>query len=304
MSRKPLLAFAIVLAAVLSGTADAATTATMSASFAPDRLGASAAITAGFQIHAPAGQIPSPLTGLEIHYPTNFGLITSGLGTASCPVAALEAHGPSICPPDSLIGTGSASVEIPVGTAIQTEIARILLLAAPSPDGYLHLSTTAIGLTPVIARVVLPSILLPGRMRLAIPLIESIPGAADISVVRVTLTLGGNLNYYEVIHGKTIRYRPVGIGVPHSCPRDGFPFSTEFSFLNGEHAQAQTTVRCPGRRSLDEADATAPGQRSWRPRCGPGAYSRHTYYTPRRGKGGAPQYCKSGEQSLWREYPN
>ena len=245
MSRTSLAAFAIALCAVLPSTTSAATTATMSASFAPDRLGASAAVTVGFRIHSPAGQIPSPLTGLEVHYPTNLGIVTTGLGVATCPVAELEAHGPSVCPPDSVMGSGSASVEIPVGAGVQTETASIAMVAAPSPDGYVHLSTTATGLSPVIARIVVPSTLLTGRMHLAVPLVESLPGAPDVSVVRVSLTLGGALTYYETIHGRTVPYRPVGIGIPRSCPRGGFPFSTDFTFLDGGHARARTVVACP-----------------------------------------------------------
>jgi hypothetical protein len=235
----------LALCAALPSTASAAPTATMSAAFAPDRLGASAALSLGFQIDAAAGQIPSPLTELDFHFPANLGIATSGLGVASCPPAALAAHGPSSCPPDSRMGSGSARVEIPVGGGVETETASLALVAGPSPDGYVRLLVAATGLSPVIARIIIPSLLLTGELELAVPLVESLPEAPDVSVVQVHLTLGGNLTYYEVLHGKRVAYHPVDIGLPRSCPRGGFRFSTTFSFLDGARAQAQTAVPCP-----------------------------------------------------------
>ncbi len=54
MSRAHVLALALaLLCACLPGTASGAATATMSAAFAPDRLGASATVSFGFQITRP-----------------------------------------------------------------------------------------------------------------------------------------------------------------------------------------------------------------------------------------------------------
>ncbi len=221
----------------------------MSAGFAPERLGAQTTMSLGFRIRGGSDDPPSPLTGLDLRYPVNLGLATSGLGTASCPIAPLEAHGPSICPADSRMGSGSARVEIPVGGGIQTETASLALLAGPSENGYVKLLVTATGLSPVIARVVIPTLLMPGELNLAVPLVESLPGAADVSIVEVHITLGGNLTYYETVHGHTVAYHPVGIGLPRSCPRGGFPFATTFSFTDGSHAQAHASVPCPRRAS-------------------------------------------------------
>jgi hypothetical protein len=244
MPRAPLLAVAVALCAALPGTA-LGTRTTMSAAFAPDRLGASATVSLGFQIRAPAGQVPSPLTGLDFHYPVNLGIATTGLGVASCPPAELQAHGASICPPDSRMGSGSASVEVPVGGGVERETARLALVAGPSPDGYVRLLVVATGLSPVIARLVIPSLLQTGEFELAVPLVESLPEAAYVSVVRANLTIGGNITYYEPVHGRNVAYRPAGIGIPRSCPRGGFPFSADFSFLDGGHATARTRVACP-----------------------------------------------------------
>jgi hypothetical protein len=35
------------------------------------------------------------------------------------------------------------------------------------------------------------------------------------------------------VHGKRVAFHPKGVSVPLHCPRGGFPFSANFSFLGG-----------------------------------------------------------------------
>ncbi|HEY5343364.1 MAG TPA: hypothetical protein VIJ66_06860 [Solirubrobacteraceae bacterium] len=238
----------LALCAGLSSTASATQSATISTVFKPERLGAPTTVSLGFQISAPGEQVPSPLTGFDFHYPSNLGIATSGLGVASCPIAELEAHGPSVCPPDSRMGSGSAFVKIPVGGEVETETASIALVAGPPQGRFVRVLVGVTGLSPVIARIVMPSLLLAGDLRLTVPLVESLPGAPYVSVVSVHVTIGGNLTYYERRHGRTVAYHPEGIGLPRTCPRGGFRFSASFSFLDGTQAQARRTVACPRRR--------------------------------------------------------
>jgi hypothetical protein len=244
-SRTVVLVAVLALCACLPAGAWAGQSATMSTTLTPERLGAPTTISLGFQIHAGHGKVPSPLTGVDFRYPTNLGIATSELGVASCPIAPLEAHGPSICPPNSRMGSGSAFVEIPLGGEVRTETASIALLAGPSPDGFVHLLVSATGLSPVIAKIVIPSLLLAGDLKLAVPLVPSLPGGPDVSFSRLHLTLGGNLTYYETRGSKTIAYKPKSILLPKQCPRGGFRFSATFSFLDGSHAHARTAVACP-----------------------------------------------------------
>ena len=245
LSRAHILTVALALCVCLPGTAWAAQSASISTAFAPERLGAPTTLSLGFQIGTGAGQVPSPLTGVDFHYPADLGIATSGLGVASCAVAQLEAHGPSVCPPDSLMGSGSAFVEIPVGGEVDTERGNIALVAGPSQNGYIRLLVSATGFSPVAARVVIPSLLLAGDLKLTVPLVESLPGAPDVSIVRVQVTLGGNLTYYEIRHGKSVAYHPKSVVLPKHCPRGGFRFSATFSFLDGTRARARRTVACP-----------------------------------------------------------
>jgi hypothetical protein len=229
------------------GIAVASQSVSISATFAPKRLGATTAVTLGFEVTANAGQVPSPLTGVDFNYPADLGLARSELGVASCPIAPLEADGPVVCPPNSIMGSGSALVAIPVGGGVQAETAKIALLAGPPQENFLRLLVAITGKSPVIARVVMSSLLLDGHLQLTAPLVESLPEGPNVSFVRLRVTIGGHLTYFEHRRGKIVAYRPKGVALPPTCPRGGFRFSGRFSFEDGTQAYARTTVACPGR---------------------------------------------------------
>lgn len=191
--------------------------------------------------------MPSPLREIDLEYPPNLGFVTSGLGLATCSAERLQAGGPGACPPNSLIGLGSALVEFPVGPEVVRETAQLAVLAGPSPNGYLRFLVSATGHKPVAARIVMSTVLLAGHLRIAVPLVPSLPEAPDVAVTRLHLTLGGHLRYYTRVHGTMRAYRPRGISLPSSCPRGGFRFAATFAFLSGERTSATTTVPCSER---------------------------------------------------------
>jgi hypothetical protein len=229
------------------GGARAADTARISAAFTPERLGAATTVSFGFHITS-GRRAPTPLSGIEIAYPRDLGFATSGLGLAACSLAELEALGPAGCPADSHLGYGSALVEIAFGSDLVKERVELALVAGPSPDGYLHLLVSAIGVFPVSAVVVLSAVLLPGHLSITVPPIPSLPAAPYVSVVEMHLTLGGKLTYYENVRGRSVAYHPAGVGLPSHCPRGGFPFVATFAFLDGSRSSARTAVACPRRR--------------------------------------------------------
>ena len=242
MSRTRILAAALTLYLVLAAGAPGAQTASMSAKFVPEKLGAPTTLSLGFQL---GGELPPPLTAVDVHYPANLGLLTSGLGLASCDPVQLEEHGPSICPPNSLMGRGSALAKVALRSEVLAETAQIALVAGPSQDGSLRILISATGLSPVAGGFVMPTLLLAGRLHITVPLVPTLPGAPDLSVVRIQTTLGGNLTYYRRAHGKMVAYRPNGIGLPRRCPRGGFKFAATFAFLDRTTAGAHTAVACP-----------------------------------------------------------
>jgi hypothetical protein len=217
------------------------------AGFSPYRLGASAAMTLGMTVSTDSGEIPSPLTGLDMSYPASLGLATTGLGTASCTAARLEDQGPAGCPRDSIVGHGNAVARFRVGPEIFRENGSIGIVAGPSSDGNLHLLISATGITPVAARIVMASTLAGGHFGIDVPLVPSLPGGENVAVVEVSATLGGKLVYTEMRHGRMVRYTPRGVNVPRRCPGGGFKFSGTFSFMDGTSASADYVLPCPRR---------------------------------------------------------
>jgi hypothetical protein len=244
------LALVVTLGAWLATAASASgDTARLSAALQPERLGAPTAISLHLEVAASRGAVPAPLSGIDVLLPPDLGIATSGLGVASCQPVALETLGPAVCPTNSRMGSGSATVEIPIGPEVRQERVKLTLFAGPSPDGYLRILIDALGTFPVEAQIVLSSILLPGRLAITVPLVPSLPGGPDVSLVDMQATLGGNLTYLERVNGRTAAYRPRGIGLPARCPRHGFAFGAVFSFVDGGRIPVRTAVACPAKRT-------------------------------------------------------
>lgn len=248
---------AVLLCLLPAGAARASQSVTLGASFTPYRLGGRTTVDFNFHIAAPAGQIPSALTEVEVRYPQNLGFALSGLGLAVCSAATLEAAGTSGCPANSIMGRGDALAELRFGQQLVTEGASISIARAPDQEGHIALLLYASGPSPVNTQILSPAQLLPtgppfgGRLDMELPVIPSVPGAPDVAIVSLHVTLGPQgLTYYEQTEGNTLAYTPKGILLPTTCPRGGFPFAARFSFLDGSHPDARATVPCqdPRRR--------------------------------------------------------
>jgi hypothetical protein len=238
-----------------TAAADVARTVKLTAGFTPERLGAGTAVHLGFQINAPRGQTPAPLSEVEVGYPAELGIGNSSLGLESCSIERLRAFGRPGCPANSLMGYGSALVEVPFESGPVLEHARLTLLSAPVQDGHLGLIFLAAGESPVLAEFIFPGFVLPagppfgGILATSLPPIPSVPGGPDAAVVRMQTTIGPrNIVYTERVHGKTVRFRPDGILLPSVCPRGGFLFNVRLTFQDGSSSGANATVPCPRRR--------------------------------------------------------
>jgi len=242
----------LALLACTPANAHAAQRVKLEVSLTPKHLGAGTTIIFGFTIATTAGLAPSPLTEINLLYPANLGITTSGLGLATCSAPVLEALGPEGCPADSRMGYGSALVEVPFGPEIIEETAHSETFMAPVQNGNLGLLFYAEGPAPILAQLVFPGTVQPapapygGQLDTSLPLVPSVPGAPDVAIVRLRSTIGSlHLTYYRHIRGVNVPYHPTGIILPSTCPRHGFPFAAHFRFQNGEHANAHTTVPCP-----------------------------------------------------------
>lgn len=224
----------------------------LSAAFRPLVLGRRTTLEFGFRFVVPAGMVPPPLTGIELHYPSNLGLGLSGLGLASCEVPTLEAKGPGGCSPNAVMGFGEVFTGVVFGTETVRERAPITIVRAPDQEGRLAVLFYAEGTAPVDARIIFPGLLLAssapfgGVVNIGVPLVETLPGAPYVSVMRLRSTIGPKrVVYYEQIAGRTLAYQPLGILLPKRCPRQGFPFAARFSFTDGSRLSAHTSVACP-----------------------------------------------------------
>jgi hypothetical protein len=226
----------------------------LTAALTPEHLGAGTTIHFGFTVTPPPGSVPSPIRQIDLLYPANLGLATSGLGLSTCRAAVLEAQGPPGCPPNSVIGYGTGTVEVPFGPELLQETARTTTFMAPVQKERLGLLFYADGESPVAAELVFPGLVLPapgpfgGDLNALLPLVPTLPGAPDAALIKLTTTLGpSHITYFEFKRGQSIPYHPEGILLPPSCPHGGFRFAAHFAFADGSEADAHATVGCPPR---------------------------------------------------------
>lgn len=254
--RRLVLVLFLIAAAGQATEASGDQTSKLGVTLTPERLGASTTIHFDFQIHGEHSRVPPPLTGIELLYPINLGLITSGLGIATCSPTTLETFGPQGCPADSLMGRGNALVDIPIGPETISEPGQITTWMGPVEEGHLALLFYAEGKSPVSAQLIFTSQILEapppygGNLDTNVPIIPGLPEGPDATVVQMHATLGSQgITYYTHSRGKKIRYQPDGLRLPHVCPRGGFPFAASFTFADGSHSSAHAAVPCPPARA-------------------------------------------------------
>ena len=233
--------------------AQAAQTAKLTAGFSPYRLGKSTTLKLGLEIGVAgvSDGLPSPVTRFQMRIPANLELIGSNLGLSICHPAALLESGSEGCPADARLGFGSAQIKVPLGPEPVTESASIEAEMGPPVGEEIGVLLYAEAGSPVAAQLIFPGVLFGGAsqsLSTAVPLIPSLPGAADVSMVSMKLSLGPEgLTYFKTVHGKTVGYRPEGIALPARCPRGGFRFESDLDFADGTSASAASVVPCPSR---------------------------------------------------------
>jgi hypothetical protein len=248
----------------------AAQSASLVASFRPEKLGAPTTISVAFRIISSPPSSQTPLRSVSLELPSEMGIATSGLGLENCLVSRLEALGSKGCPADSLMGRGTATAEIPIAGEVIVESARVEVFSAPVQSGRLALLVYASAESPVFAQLVFPAIVVPAAppysegIETSVPLVPSLPGAPDVAVTRFQMALGttnrglGHFSYYRWAHGRRVPYAPRGLLLPSRCPKGGFPFAARFGFEDQTTATARTTVACPR--------GSHPGERNGPPR--------------------------------------
>ena len=240
------------LLVLASASAQAAPPVKLTAALTPERLGRGTTVHVGFQIRPRRGESISPVTSIVIRYPHGLGLASSDLGVESCTPARLQGGGPSACPIDSLMGRGTATVQVALNNETLSELGRVTVVSAPVQNSHLALLYFVSGELPVLARLVLPGLVLPatapfgGLLETTVAPIISVPEGPAVALTQMQTTLGpSGLVYNERRGGKTVYFRPEGILLPPSCPRRGFPFSVRLRYQDGASSTAHTAVPCP-----------------------------------------------------------
>jgi hypothetical protein len=247
-----LLFSSLAVFSCMSAAAWGAETATMEARFVPYRLGKPTSIDITMKIADTSGGLPGPVTSFITHLPPALELVGSSLGLAICQPASLLDGGLTGCSPNAQLGFGTATVEVPFGPETVTETASVAALMGPPSGEQVVLLLYAEGQTPVEAQQVLPGILVIGSgpigesINTTVPLVPTLPGAADASMTSMHMSFGPeHLTYYEKVHGKTVGYKPRGAALPQVCPRGGFRFFTDLTFQDGTALTVPSTVPCP-----------------------------------------------------------
>jgi hypothetical protein len=229
------------------------------ASFTPDRLGAETTVRLALRISPAPGQPAQPVTGIGLRYPAQLGFADSELGLATCRRARLQARGWAGCPHDSLMGEGSALVEVPFASRAIVERAPLRIFSEPVQHDLLGLLFAARGRSPVIADLVFGATVreaagpFGGLIDTTLPLVPTAPKGPDVALLALQTTLGPpGLRYSERdASGHLVTFKPKRMLLGVSCPRGGYPFAASVRFADGSTAKARISVPCPhlGRNS-------------------------------------------------------
>jgi hypothetical protein len=246
----------LVIAGIAPDSAAAREVVRLQTGLHPNRLGASTTIEFGVAVNSTNSRVPSPVRNIVVRFPAGMNANVSELGLGICEPSRLMSEGPEGCPHNSIVGFGTAVSEVEVEGGILPESANVTTFFGP-PKTDNEVLFYAWGHSPVEAGLVFSGQLrkengvseFGSAMETDVPLVPTWPEGPDVALTHFESTVGpDNLTYYVHNHGKIEAFRPRGIAVPTTCPRGGFRFAVELSFIDGTKASARSRVHCPGSR--------------------------------------------------------
>lgn len=243
---------AVLLLGGLPPPATAAPAVSLQAKLEPLELGASTTVSLGFHVARGPGEELPPLSNFALRLPSGMGFAASRLGLATCSASTLLARGSPGCPHESLIGFGTALVQVPFGTQAVRETARVSIFMARPVRRHTTTLFYFDGRQPVIAPFVLQSeVVTPESssdsvLTTPIPPIPTAPDGPEGAMLALRASIGPpGLRYFKRVDRRTVAYRPRGISIPETCPGGGFVFVANFRFRDGSLARAKSVVPCP-----------------------------------------------------------
>ncbi len=219
------------------------TSAAIHASFQPNRLGASTALTLAADFSGGAEGVPAPLRQAVLRLPA--GITIDLRGSTTCPQSHLRRRGAAGCPAGSIVGRGHALTDVYAGSLVVPEEANVTVFRGPSHRGLQSFEIFGQGETPLYQSVISTAVLQPEsapygvKLTVSVPPIPTLVLEPDASIVSVSVTVGGT--------GREPKAHAAAgsIRVPRSCPAGGFPFAASFAFADGSATSASATVACP-----------------------------------------------------------
>ncbi len=254
------LALALIACAWFARAANAAQTVRLHVRFAPNVAGQQTTLELGLRISGPGTAPPAPVTRLALRMPANMGLGRTTLGVRNCYPATLLLGGLRACSVDARIGFGSATAVVPIGSQSVREKLSLNALMGPPVEDHTEVLFYLQGATPVLDRLVLPSVLFPDtppfgeQLDTSVPSVQAWPEGPELSLETFNSTIGPlNLTYQRRIGRRTVTYHPRGVTIPRVCTHGGYPFAADVTFKDGSQAKAAYTVPCPKRRSTQHS---------------------------------------------------
>jgi hypothetical protein len=221
-------------------TNDSRGPATITASFQPDKLGATGALTVTIDLTRGAVGVPPPLRSSILRLPTGLGIDIPHL--QSCEPVRLRLLGARGCPAQSRLGVGRALVRAPLGSQPLEESISLWVFLGPLHDLQPTFELLAQGHTPFDERVVLSGTVLPDDppygedLVLSVPAIPTLPLEPAASIASMSLTIGSSR--------RSARESNTAIE-PSRCPPGGFPFAAALTYADGSTQDASATTPCP-----------------------------------------------------------
>lgn len=222
-------------------TVSAATSATLTPSLSPNRLGAKGALNLTIRYSGGESGIPSPVRRTVLRFPAGLGVEIPHL--RSCAIAHLRAHGPKACSQQSLLGRGHALAEALAGSQLITEDISLWLFLGPFHNLEPSFEVLGQGFTPFDQRVVLTGTVIPDSppygedLVISTPQIPTVPLEPDASILTMSLTVG--------VSKPRNPHTANTVVVPSRCPLGGFPFAADFTYIDGSSGSTVAKAPCP-----------------------------------------------------------
>jgi hypothetical protein len=221
------------------------------ARFSPNKLGSPTNASGSASIRSTTGPVPPAITHVTIYGPAGVTLNLEGTGT--CNQAKLEAErDPRVCPANSRAGFGGGEGVYELAKEVVPEKFTLDLFLTDNRPGHVAVVFFLNGATPVSIQEVFTGVMVRGPkpyglgLSINVPLIKPLPDAGYASATSSFITLGSNhVAYFKKVHGRRKLQHVKGIILPNSCPRGGFPVSSQFTFLDGSTVNATRKIACP-----------------------------------------------------------